>query len=236
MPRRSRKLPGSGGLFSYLASLVSGEAPPPLFSIDWQKIERAYGKPLSANVREAIVAATRFFVLNERPERRGKPVALVQTHIENCKTRAREFQAALPSFELDGDLHVISFIAKNYSDVRLSDGRLFVALQSFLAAFQVACDAALKEISEFPALKEGDEWNSWIRSLNRIAKENGLPFKVRKDAGNKSKNDKQSPFTLLVKELQSGLPVECQRHTHSLGALATTISQALRVEKNRDSD
>jgi hypothetical protein len=123
------------------------------------------------------------------------------------------------------------FIAKNYGDVRQSDGRLFVALQDFLTSFQLACDAALKDISEFPALKEGDEWSSWIRRLNRIAKDNGLPFEVRKDAGNKSKSDRQSSFTLLVKELQSCLPVECRRHTHSLGALATAISQALGSNK-----
>jgi hypothetical protein len=233
MPRRSGKLPASeGGLFNYLQSLVPGEEPPALFNIEWRKVERAYNKPLPADVREAMVAATTFFVLSEKSERTGEPVRRVRTTIEVCKRRASEFQRVLPSFELKDGLQAIFFIAKNYSDARLNDGRLFVALQGFLTAFQLACDAALKEISEFPAVKEGDEWRSWISELNRIAKDNGLPFEVRKDAGNKSKSDKPSPFTSLVKELQSCLPRECRRrHTHSAGALAVAISRALGSNK-----
>lgn len=117
-------------------------------------------------MREAMVAATKFFVLSEKSERIGEPVGRVQTTLEACKRRASEFQRVLPSPELKGGLEAISFIAKNYSDARLNDGRLFVALQGFLTSFQIACDAALKEISEFPAVKEGDEWRSWIRRLN----------------------------------------------------------------------
>ena len=39
---------------------------------------------------------------------------------------------------------------------------------------------------------------------------NGLPSGVRKDAGNKSRSDKQSPFVLLVRELQHCLPPGCK--------------------------
>jgi hypothetical protein len=233
MVRRSRKLPASsGGPFAYLESLVPGEAPTSLLMIDWKQIEQAYGKRLTAHVREAISATTEFFVLFERSERTGEPVLRVQTTIEVCKRRASEFQRVLPSLESAGDLPAISFIEKNYNEARLSDGRLFfVALQGFLTSFQLACDVALKELSEFPALKEGDEWKSWIRRLNRIAKDNGLPAGVRKDVGNKSKSDRPSPFTLLVKELQSCLPTDCRRHTHSDGGLAVAISQAVGSNK-----
>jgi hypothetical protein len=62
---------------------------------------------------------------------------------------------------------------------------------------------------------------------------NGLPAGTRKDAGNKSKSDKQSAFPRLVGELQSFLPVECRRHMHSTGGLATAISRALGSNKTR---
>jgi hypothetical protein len=228
MARRSRKLPASsGGPWNYL----TGEVPIPRFTINWQQIERAYGKKLSADVREAMFAATSFFVLfEESSERTGVPVPQAQTIIEGCKRRASEFQGALPSHESDGGLHAMLFITKNFNDNRVSY-RLFGILHGLLTSFQTACNAALRELSEFPSLTEGDEWGSWVRRLNQILEDSGLPAGVRKDAGGKSKSDRPSPFTLLVEGLQSCLPVECRRHTHSLGALATAISRALGSNK-----
>ena len=60
-------------------------------------------------------------------------------------------------------------------------------------------------------------------------KENELPTRVRKDAGNKSKSDKQSPFVIFVRELQRCLPANCKRPTHSDGALADAIYTALKI-------
>ena len=232
MARRVGKLPASSdGLAAQLMRLgeylEGGEKLPPICTLDWQRIGSAYGMPLPVDVRDAIVGATEFFVLSERSDRTGPPVASVRKMIENCKRRASEFQAALPSPESDDALHAIAFIAKNYNDALLK----FVALQGFLTSFQLACDAGLEELSDFPALKEGEAWSLWIRRLNRIMEDNGLPAGVRKDVGGKSKSDKSSPFTLLVKELQSCLPAECRRHMHSLGALATAISLALGSNK-----
>jgi hypothetical protein len=231
MARPSRKLPASsGGPWAYLTNLVPGEAPISGLTIDWQEIERAYGKKLSADVRGAMFAATSFFVLFEESERTGVPVPQAQTIIEGCKRRASEFQGALPSHESDGGLHAMLFITKNFNDNRVSY-RLFGILHGLLTSFQTACNAALKELSEFPSLTEGDEWGSWVRRLNQILEGSGLPAGVRKDAGSKSKSDKPSPFTCLVWELQHFLPVACRRHTHSLGALATAISRALGSNK-----
>ena len=231
MARRSRKLPASsGGPWAYLTTLVPGETPISGLTIDWQEIERAYGKPLSADVRGALFATTKFFVLFEESERAGEPVGHAQTIIEACKRRASEFQKALPSHESDSGLHALFFIGKNFNDHRLGY-RLFGILNGLLPSFQAACNAALKELGEFPFLTEGDEWGSWVWRLNQILEDNGLPAGVRKDAGSKSKSDKPSPFTCLVWELQHFLPVACRRHTHSLGALATAISRALGSNK-----
>jgi hypothetical protein len=220
-----------GGPAAYLVSLgdyhKSGDDKAiSLFTIDWQKIERAYGQPLSATVREALVAATRFFVLFEESERTGAPIAHVQTTIKACKRGASKFQKGLPSLESVPESYVAQFfISKNFSNPPLGD-RLFETLHNLLISFDVACNAALKELSESTSFKkEGDAWGSWIRKLNRIMENNGLLADVRKDAGNKSKSDKQSPFTLLVGELQSCLSVGSRRHTHSRGALATAITR-----------
>jgi hypothetical protein len=235
MAKYSPKLPASsGGPGAYLVSLgdyVMGRAqkPPSRFAISrstWQQIERAYGEPLPTDVREALVKATEFFALFEECERAGERVIDVQKTIEACKRRASEFQRALPSLESDASRVAMFFISENFNDPRL-----FGILHNLLPSFDVACNAALKALSEYPPIKEGDEWSTWIRKLNKIVQNNALPADVRKDAGNKSKTDKQSPFTLLVWELQSCLPVESRRHAHSPGALATAISRALGSNK-----
>jgi hypothetical protein len=236
MARRSRKLPAMDDLAAYLVNLggylKSGdEKPISLVTIDWQKIEQAYGQPLSADVRQGLVTAATSFVLFEGSERKGSPIGDVQTTIETCRSHASEFQRGLPSIESVRGSYAQLLISKNFNNPPLGD-RLFEILHNLLTSFDVACNTALKELSESPSYKkEGDAWVSWIRRLNGIMENNGLPADVRKDAGNKSKSDKHSPFTLLVGELQYCLPVKARRHTHSPGALATAISRALGSNK-----
>ena len=87
----------------------------------------------------------------------------------------------------------------------------FYSLSGVLTSFRSACVSALRELEPLPStrgllgdlgalpsFKEGEEWALWIRRLTEIADDNSLPSGVRKDAGNKSKSDKQSPFTLFV--------------------------------------
>src|SRR5262245_1868060 len=68
MARRSRKLPAMGGLAAYLVSLGDSlnrgdEKPISLVTIDWQKIEQAYGQPLSADVRQDLLRSGNIFRL-----------------------------------------------------------------------------------------------------------------------------------------------------------------------------
>jgi hypothetical protein len=66
----------------------------------------------------------------------------------------------------------------------------------------------------------------WIRALAEVLEENQLPTKVRKDAGNKSNSDKQSPFTRFVWELQKCLPANC-KVPYAESALPTAIWKAM---------
>jgi len=230
MPPRRRKLPSySSGPWAHLVSLGEyvrrGEKPPRLFTIDdWDPIERAYGEPLSADVRKELVATTESFVVFKEWEQ-GERLTDVQAKINACKKRASEFHRALRSLDSSS---ASLFIAKNFNNPQQ-----YVALQVFLPSFNDACDAALKKLLEYPAAKEGDAWDSWVRRLAQIMRAAGLPCTVRKDAGNKSKSDRQSPFALLVWELQSCLSPECRRHVQSKGALADAVSDALSKARGR---
>jgi hypothetical protein len=122
MAKRSRKLPAFGGFARCLVNLgdyyrSGDEKAISLFTIDWRKIQRAYGQPLSADVQEALVAATRSFVLFEESERTGETVADVQKTIEACKRGASKFQNGLPSLESVPESYDAQFfISKNEID------------------------------------------------------------------------------------------------------------------------
>src|SRR5262249_29905711 len=136
MALRPRKFPAMGGLAAYLESLegylkTGDEKPISLFTIGWQRIERAYGQPLSADVRQGLVAATTSFVLFEESERTGSPISDVQATIKACRKQANEFQMGLPSLESNGDSYAQLLISKNFNNPPLGD-RLFKILHDLL--------------------------------------------------------------------------------------------------------
>ncbi len=217
---------------------------------DWQRIEGAYGEQLSGSVRAAVVKATQQFVYWENFERAAEPVTKTQKLIETYKKSASDFQRAMQAGG-SSNARILAghLVTKNFHDPRLSDkagssyvGR-FHSLSGVLTSFQSACFQALKELEPptstrgllgdlgaLPAFKEGEEWALWTRRLTEIANDNSLPGGVRKDAGNKSKSDKQSPFTLFVWELQKCLPKGCKYPTQSKSALAKAIGKARRAD------
>ena len=159
MAPRSWKLPAMGGLAAYLIRLGDylkngDEKQISVATFDWPKVERAYGRSLTAEVRNDLAAATRSFVLLEESERTGSRVADVQTKIEACQMRASEFHQALPSPETCGGGYARLFINKNFSNAP-PGGKLFEILHGLLTSFDVACTAALKELSELdPSAKK----------------------------------------------------------------------------------
>ena len=220
MARRSRKLPIASGPGT--VDLTINEA-------DWQRIETAYGKKLSCGVRNAVLGATRGFVVLDICERQAEPVADAEKIIDVCKKAAGNFQCALLATTSSSDVasYVRDLIAKNFHDTRLSNkDQLFNTLISLLNSFRVACDSSLTELNvpSFPPFGEGECWKYWIPRLTEIMQEAGLPTGVRKDT-DKRKSDKPSPFVALVRELQECLPDGCRKTTHSDDALAEAITR-----------
>ncbi len=85
-----------------------------------------------------------------------------------------------------------------------------------------------KHFSRF--FTEEDRVRGRPAELMRLALEKGRvqeeAWRVRKDAGNKSKNDDQSAFVMFLWEMQECLPAACRRSSHSKGALADAINKA----------
>lgn len=84
-----------------------------------------------------------------------------------------------------------------------------------------------KQSNALYTYSEGEVWNFWVNTITKIIKDSGLDYKVRKDS-DKNKNDTQSSFVRLIKELQKCLPKECRKFTQSDYALAQGISRARR--------
>jgi hypothetical protein len=236
VPRRPRKLPKGLGSYTPLS---------PIGKDDWQRLECVFGEKLSDNVREEIFRGTKNYLLFESTERSAEPIKDAKKQIEVLQMAAAAFQSEMTSSAVSYSAAVL--ITRHFQDASLSEksgghyvGR-FNSLNNVLCSFVAACERALGDLEPpasadgllgdsgaLPSWQEGAEWRKWIRQLNQIMEDNGLRARTRKDAGGKSKSDKQSPFTRFVWELQYLLPDGCGRHMHSIGALATAISRALK--------
>jgi hypothetical protein len=233
--RRARRLPiaSAGGAPDFAISQA-----------DWHRIERAYGVRLSENVRAAVDEVTKGFVRWEVFERKAEPMAKAQRLIKTLERAAGDFQNAMLRGDSDAARYGRLLISKHFQEPRLSEKpSLFYSLNAVLTSFRSACAIALRELEPppstrgllgdfgaMPSFKEGEQWALWIRRLTEIADDNSLPSRVRKDAGNKSKSDKQSPFTLFVWELQKCLPQGCKYSTQSKSALAKAIVKGRRAD------
>jgi hypothetical protein len=222
VPKRSRKLP---------------MAPAPnwvdldISDADWQRIERtSYGRPLSDAVRKDVLEVTQEFAYFEVVERTAERLGDAEAIVKACKKAASDFQRTLldQAFKSsDAGDYARQLIKKNFHDARLSiDGRPLETLSGLLTSFGGACNLALRDLQDAPSFREGAARHLWFLRLIQIMEDYGLSASVRKDAGGKSKSDKQSPFVLFVRELQYCLPDACRCSMQSDSALAKAIAEA----------
>jgi hypothetical protein len=214
---------------------VSGNTRDPTIDIDsakWRQMEKIYGSFLPPNVRADIVRATEAFLFFEGFERTSEPLAKVKVILEAHDKAATRFFNELfagPAAISDAGVYAHHLIENNFKASQLrSDAAGLDALLNLLRAFHVSCNTSIKQLNEASpssTFRTGDAWITWISRLTEILKAAKLPCSIRKDVGNKSKSNNNSPFVLFVWELQNCLPEECRRHTHSEATLADAISK-----------
>jgi hypothetical protein len=219
--------------------IVSGDTRKPALNIDstkWRQIEEAYGLSLPPNVRTDIDRATQAFLFFESFERTAEPLAKVKVILEAHEKAATRFFNELfasPFAGSDAGVYAHHLIEKNLKISQVpSDTARLDTLLNLLRAFHIACNTSIKQLNEpssSSTFRKGNAWTNWISRLTEILSGAKLAAAVRKDIGSKSRSDQQSPFTLLVWELQLCLPIECRRHTHSVAALADAISEERKI-------
>jgi hypothetical protein len=243
VPRRSPKLPvyavsGGFNLAAPLFALKRGDFPKfpfrlpdikpefKIFPADWSRIESGYERQLTHTMRAQLLDATRRFLYLEAFERRSEPLAKTKKAIEAWKKAAADLRNALTVAPEGSDASRYAiFLLEEEFRANKRDG--IDALISEVVWLEICCALVQRRLEA--QKPHQSEWVRWIQRLAGIMNDNAWSVSVRKDAGNKSRSDIQSPFVIFVGELQRCLPSECKRPTHSDSALADAIGKVVHV-------
>jgi hypothetical protein len=198
---------------------------------DWRRIEAAYGRPLPAEVREQIRDATLSFLMFVEGEQAAQPVSVARAHVERVKKAAAKLCHVVVENPQDSAWDARNYanrlIGQNFNDAGKSVRDLPRWLGTLMVSLGAACNHALTQLDDpgRQGRRKGDTWENWARKLAAILAANGLPTQVRKDT-DKNIHRKPSPFVHFIRELQSCVPEESRRGTHSDNALSEAISRA----------
>jgi len=213
---------------------AGGKAKPKITDADWKRIERAYGNPLSRDVRNKIRETTEDYLEWAVFELNAEPQSEAINRIKVIHKAASRASGALLNQDQSDVVrgYVKCLILDKLRLDRFPEREKKEPLRyiaDILRSLSVACKLSLQELNGTTneGFRKGDCWELWVRQLTKIAKKNGLPNGVRSDS-DKQKGDAPSPFVTLVRELQACLPAEYRRRSLSDIALAQAINRARR--------
>ena len=211
---------------------------------NWKTLEKAYGHPISQQVRAQMKVVTARFLQFAVAEDTGLMEDAVQrvTRLRDCALSLINAIDAQPITDVTRD-YADETLGMNYA--RLNGHKLCKALRvrtvplathkyvreiyADLERFVNACNGTLKEfddVSQNYYWPTGGAWEVWIWDLTRILEAQHLRTGARKDTA-----PRDSPFVALVYKLQTFLPKRHTRAQHSEGALATAITKARRASQ-----
>jgi hypothetical protein len=213
-----------------MAKRSQDNGPDAPFEIDaarWRLIEEACGASLQPNVRADIVRATEVFLFSQHFERTDEPIAKVKVILEAHDKAATRFFNELfggaSSFS-EADVYAHHLIDNNFKPARLGRARADLdAFLDFLRAFHIACNTAIKQLTDPSMDRTRNPWNNWLNRLAEIVEE---VKSLRGEGSGESNVD--HPFVQFVRELQKCLPSDCQRERE---AIAEALLEA--QSKNR---
>ena len=220
MAKRLPRLPVAG---------VAGEFPTISLSDDgWSKIEAACGWSFDNKLRDAIRTRTNVYLREAQFELNAKPLAPVRDRLQRIRKAGARLQAELMGAPESESARYANFLIKqNFADSRLKYGGptdAIHAMHGVTVSFVFACDRGEKEL-EKDGFRRGEAWNAWVRNLAGLLQKCGFRTGVRKDS---DKSDTTSPLVRFIWQMQELIPQQFRRGSHSVVALATLISKAIR--------
>ncbi len=147
----------------------------PAFKIsggDWQRIEVAYGHPLSETMRRKIRAATREYLDWAQFELTAGPNSQTAARVKAIKSAAREFLESVlrcpPKIGRDADYFARALICKHLGLAWINgrDGLQHLALK-IERDISRGCDRALAELRRDAqsGFRRGEMWDRWVGQL-----------------------------------------------------------------------
>jgi hypothetical protein len=239
MSRRSSKL-----------NFASLDRSPPrldLLTVDWAKIEVAYGHSIPEAARAEIIEITNKFLEFSAFAHTALSLTEALKRVDALKRCASDLLATVcnrsdPSvWAVDGiiDKHLRTLSANEWKGLPqrvpgaglggVDDLAIVADVASYLKA---ACAKTKQELEERASsgLSEDAHWMHWVRRVIEIAEKHGLPHGVRKDRRKNRSSDphalwKPSPVVRLIKTLQNYMPAQ-YRKTARDDALSQAINLA----------
>jgi hypothetical protein len=201
---------------------------------DWERIEHACGWQLSAAMREDVRSATEELLYWDACKKLSVPVATIKKEIRAWKKAAEKLERKGLTNHTVGSLIAERLIKKEIGSPAAVTAPLIVACEKVLGDLERtrSIRGAFGDYDTVYSFKEREAWNLWVLRLAEVLDDAQLRPSSRKDAGGKSKSDKQSPFAVFVSELQKCLPHQCER-PYADSALPTAIGRALSFGSNK---
>jgi hypothetical protein len=215
-----------------MAKQSENNTPDGLFEIDaanWRLIEEAYGASLQPNIRADILRATEVFLFSQNFERTDEAIAKVKVILEGHDKAATRFFNELfggASSLSDAGVYAHHLIDNNFKPARLrSDKADLDVFLDFLRAFHIACNTAMKQLTDPSSDRRVSPWKIWLNRLAEIVEE------VKSLHGESGVGH---PFVQFVGELQKCLPSECQRDQAAIAeALLEARSKPRKLLRNK---
>ena len=214
-----------------MAKQSENNTPDALFEIDaanWRLIEEAYGTSLQPKIRTDVIRATEVFLFSQNFGRTDEAIAKVKVILEAHDKAATQFFNELfggASSLSDAGVYAHHLIDNNFKPARLrSDKADFDVFLDFLRAFHIACNTAIKQLTDPSSDRRGNPRKIWLNRLAEIVEE---VKSLRGDASGESNVD--HPFVQFVRELQKCLPSECQLDQ---AAIAEAVLEARSKPRN----
>jgi hypothetical protein len=194
----------------------------------WDKIEKAYGRAFTENVRKSIAVAVQALINNGTIEQNALFATTASDRIREIRLSARQLKFTLNKRALrDHDERALS-VQLGIEIKRLGPPRSDLRETAIAAGrLVVACDRLLVKIASGQGLDEGESWKHFIRVMTTIMKKAGLRTGASQSR-DKSSNDTPSPFVLLISEIQKTLPADIRRHD-----LVDPLSLAKKINEAR---
>ena len=213
-----------------VATAHGGPSAPTVRGPVWKKIENEYGKKLSCEVREKIVAATNDYIYWASLELTAPPSAEYEVLAKSLIKHSEDLLSTLQQLFRGDDATrwLKSKIEAKLDPQGAPERKILQVLLECVDGCSKATQLVLHTIQNSDPFKSGGAWRSWVRAITKALADENLPHQVTKDGLGRS------PMVVMMRLLQSKLPKKFRSHYHSDCALANAIALARRpVKRNR---